>query len=125
GAVVDDDHLPVGERLALHRLERRSQEVARLIGRDDHAHQGHGGNVPDSPGRPGHQACPPPTLHYPPRRPWRTRPLAAVRPMHVVFVLPPFEVYSPSGGLALAIITNEVTAELRTRGVHTTVVTPT
>src|SRR5690349_1137112 len=45
--------------------------------------------------------------------------------MHVCVVMPPFEVYGPDAGLALAIITFELTAELRARGVETTVITPT
>ena len=44
--------------------------------------------------------------------------------LHVCFVMPAFEVYSPVRGLALAIITDEVTAELRARGVRTTVISP-
>jgi glycosyltransferase involved in cell wall biosynthesis len=46
------------------------------------------------------------------------------RQRHLCFVMPPFEVYSPTRGLALAIITSEVTSVLRSRGVRTTVVSP-
>jgi glycosyltransferase involved in cell wall biosynthesis len=45
--------------------------------------------------------------------------------MHVCFVLPPFEIYAPERGLALAIITYETVSELRSRGIETTVITPT
>lgn len=45
--------------------------------------------------------------------------------MHVCFVLPPFEIYAPERGLALAIITHETVTELQSRGIETTVVTPT
>jgi glycosyltransferase involved in cell wall biosynthesis len=43
---------------------------------------------------------------------------------HVCFVLPPFEVYSPTRGLALGIITSEVVTVLAARGVRATVVSP-
>jgi glycosyltransferase involved in cell wall biosynthesis len=44
--------------------------------------------------------------------------------LHICFVLPPFEVYAPERGLALAIITYEMVTELRRRGIATTVITP-
>src|SRR5262249_36829088 len=40
GAVVDDDQLPVGERLGQHRVQGAGEEPAVVVGGDDHADGG-------------------------------------------------------------------------------------
>lgn len=54
----------------------------------------------------------------------RPPPHPAVVPSHVCFVMPPYEVFGPDSGLAIAIIAAEVARELEGLGVETSVITP-